>query len=66
MTGTQCNRGQSHERSNSDRRYGKEKSSGTYISKENLCLASKSASVRSRSILAFVRDTVKRIPVSML
>ena len=39
---------------------------GTYISKENLCLAPKSAGVNSRSIFALMRDTVNRIPVNML
>src|SRR4051812_42504562 len=38
----------------------------TYMSKENLCLASKSAAVSSRSILALILETVKRIPVNML
>ena len=37
-----------------------------YISKENLCLASKSAGVSSRSIFALILDTVNRIPVSIL
>ncbi|KAG9796248.1 SAICAR synthase-like protein, partial [Aureobasidium melanogenum] len=36
------------------------------ISKLNLCLASKSASVNSRSIFALVLDTVNRMPVSIL
>ena len=36
------------------------------MSKENLCLASKSASASSRSIFAFVLETVNRIPVNML
>ena len=39
---------------------------GTHISNENLCFASKSASVSSRSIFAFVRETQNRIPVNML
>lgn len=38
----------------------------THMSKENLCLASKSVSISSRSIFALVLETVKRIPVSML
>jgi hypothetical protein len=38
----------------------------TYISKENLCRASKSASVRGLSNFALVLDTVNRIPVNML
>ena len=39
---------------------------GTYMSNENLCFASKSASVKSRSVFALVLDTVNRIPVNML
>lgn len=38
----------------------------SHISKENLCLASKSAGVSSRSIFALILETVKRIPVNML
>lgn len=38
----------------------------TYISNENLCLASKSASVNGLSSFAFVLETVKRMPVNML
>ena len=40
--------------------------SNTNISKENLCRASKSASVRGLSNFAFVLETVKRIPVNIL
>lgn len=39
---------------------------GAHMSKENLCLASKSAEVSSRSIFALILETVKRIPVNML
>ena len=38
----------------------------THMSKENLCFASKSASMRSRSIFALVLETVNRIPVNIL
>jgi hypothetical protein len=38
----------------------------THISNENLCADTKSASVSSRSIFAFVLDTVNRIPVNIL
>lgn len=45
---------------------GKHSDERTHISKVDFCFASKSASVKSRSIFAFVLDTDTRMPVNIL